>query len=193
MWDALIGFAKLPERLLFSPSVHRRFALLWKRSVESQSEWGMTLTLDRAGKVHGRHARQGTAQDFLADIRSQHGERLAGVYHTHVYESGETGVAFSDFDIASFIICSEIPLSLVQSGEALFALVRSMQTVTIVPYDFLGGNGQFYAKLVDTMETNPRLSYQQALWLTNLRFARVFRIGLYRGQLYEPLRGVFQP
>lgn len=193
MWDALIRSRKLPESLMFPPAVHRRFALLWKQSVESQIEWGVTLSIDSAGNMHCRNAREGTTQNFLADIRSRHGERLAGVYHTHVYASGETGVAFSDFDIASVIICPAIPLSVAQSGEELFALIRSRRTVSVIPYDFLGGNGQFYAKLADMMETNPRLSYQQALWLTNLHFAQSFKIGLYRGRIFGPLRGVFQP
>jgi len=80
-----------------------------------------------------------------------------------------------------------------QSGHELFALGRTPQTVTVVPSDFLGGNGQFYARVVDLQEADATRSYQQALWLADLDFAGAFGCALYRGPLFQPLHGVFRP
>lgn len=191
MFDALLRQGELPDSLVFTPAVHRQFARLWRRSVESQNEWGVTLCLDKAGKMHCRRARAGTAKGFVPDLRVRRGERLLGVYHTHVYASGETGMAFSDLDFAEFVMRSNIPLFIVQSGDALFALVRTPQTVIALPPDFL--SGQFYTKIADIQESDITLSYEESLWLANLHFAEAFGCALYRGRLFQPLKGVFRP
>lgn len=193
MFDALLRQGRLPEQLVFPPGVHGQFGRLWRRSVREEREWGMTLCLDKAGDVHCRHACAGTANAFASDLPVRGGERLLGVYHTHVYGSGETGVAFSDFDIAMLVVSPGIPLSVAQSGGELFALVRTRHTVSVVPQDFFGGNGLFYDKVAEFQESDVALSYQEALWLANLDFGQQFGCALYAGRLFEPLKVVFRP
>jgi hypothetical protein len=67
---------------------------------------------------------------------------LVKVNLTHVYASGETGVSFSDLDFAMFVARLDLPLLMAQSGNDLFAIVRTPQTARVVPPDFLGE--QFY-------------------------------------------------
>lgn len=193
MFEELLHRRKLPDRLVFPPAVHQQFALLWRRSVESHMEWGMTLCMDEAGRLHCRHAHAGTLDGFSPDLRVRRGERLFGTYHTHVYWGGETGIAFSDLDFAEFVARAEIPVSVAQSGDELFALVQTLQTATVAPTGLVGGNGCFYAKVADAQEADTTVSYQRALWLTNLYFGRVSGCALYRGRLFQPLKGVFRP
>lgn len=193
MFDALLRQGKLPERLVFAPAVHRQFARLWRRSVQSQMEWGVTLFVDKADRVHCRRARAGTTGAFVPDLSVQRSERLLGVYHTHVYPSGETGFAFSDGDFAEFIAHPQMLLLLAQSGGDLFALARTARTVAAVPADFLGGSGQFYGRLADCWEASPHLTFQEALIQTNVVFCRTFGIGFYQGVIHQPLQVVFRP
>ncbi|MBI3920701.1 MAG: hypothetical protein HY318_04720 [Armatimonadetes bacterium] len=190
MFEELLHRRKLPDRLVFPPAVHRQFALLWRRSVESQTEWGMTLCVDVAGKVHCRHVCPGSKGGFAPVLRTRSGERLMGVYHTHVYIGGETGIAFSDGDFAEFVRHPEVPLFVLQSGDDLFALVRTTRTASAAPGDFSGGDGQFYGRLVEHLEVNQRFTFQEALLHTNLDFCRNLAIAFYQGIIREPLEVV---
>jgi hypothetical protein len=189
---SLIHGGPLPDRLDVPPHLHRQFDRLWRRSVASQTEWGLTLTVDRAGRLHGRHAHSGATGGFVANLRVGWDERLLGVYHTHVYASGDTGFAFGGNDFAGFVAHPKMLLLLVQSGDDLFALVRTPHTAGAVPADFLGGNGRFYERLADCWEANPHWTYQEALRQTNVDFCQTFGIAFYQGLAGQPLEVVLR-
>jgi hypothetical protein len=119
---SLIFGGPLPEQLDVPLYLHRQLERLWRRSVASQTEWGLTLTVDRAGRTHGRHAHGGTDEDFAPDLTIPRQERLLGAFHTHVYVTGDTGMAFSDNDFVWLLTHPEVTLSLLQSGAVLFAM-----------------------------------------------------------------------
>lgn len=52
------------------------------------------------------------------------GEKLAGVGHTHPYESGKENVSFSGEDISSIVDESQ-PINLLQSGTTQFVIART--------------------------------------------------------------------
>jgi hypothetical protein len=190
---ALIKGGPLPERLDLPRHLEQQFERLWQRSTAFQTEWGLTLTVDRAGRVHGRHAQGGTFQDFVPDLVVPRGERLLGAFHTHVYADGSVGMAFSDYDFVAVIAQLDLHVSLLLSGSTLFALVRTPVTVSVAPPNFVGGNGQFYGQVLAFYEAEATRTYQEALWQTNLYFCREFGLAFYQGELFQPLEAVFRP
>lgn len=192
-WGDLLDTCLLPDQLILPVAVHAQFTDLWERSVRRQTEWGAMLVVDANGALHCRDARPGTDEHFRTRIAARDGERPFGVYHTHVYGSGAVGVAFSEVNIASFLVRPELRLSLVQSGTHLFGMLRTNGTSPVVPLTLLGGNGDFYGKVLALQESETDMTYQEALWLANLHFGAVFRYALYRGEHDQPLKAVLRP
>lgn len=99
-----------------------------------------------------------------------------------------TGIAFSGEDIASAINEAEW-ISLVQSGDDVFALIRTDQTVSqIHPHVVVGQVNSLYNSLL-----HRRLSAPDALWIANLQVCKTYGLAFYAGKIREKLEVIFQP
>ena len=166
---------------------------LWNASIR-HIESGMvlehaaTLVYDTEGKVKLAHPLAGTPDGVVPNYDVAEGEILIGTFHTHPYENGLTGMAFSGEDIASAINEAEW-ISLVQSGDDVFALIRTDQTVSqIHPHVVVGQVNNLYNSLL-----NRRLSSPDALWIANLQICKIYGLAFYAGKAKEKLEVIFQP
>jgi proteasome lid subunit RPN8/RPN11 len=105
---------------------------LWKKSIcyierVQVVEYAATIVLNLEGRLCLRNIVSGDSTSVNPTLAVSAGEIFVGTFHTHPYESGLTGMAFSGADIASAINANEA-ISVVQSGDVLFALVRTEKT-----------------------------------------------------------------
>ena len=126
---------KLPATLDLV-GIRRMMKRLWKASLRDIAsgevlEHAATLVHLSSGKVQLAYPVIGDAGHVepVYDVAAD--ETFIGTFHTHPYESGLTGMAFSGGDIASAINKAEW-ISLVQSGDDVFALIRTDKTTPFV-------------------------------------------------------------
>jgi proteasome lid subunit RPN8/RPN11 len=126
---------------------------LWNASIR-YIESGMvlehaaTLVCDAEGKVKLVHPVAGAPDEVVPNYDVAEGENFVGTFHTHPYENGLTGIAFSGEDIASAINEAEW-ISFVQSGDDVFALIRTDKTVSqIQPHMVVGQVNSLYNSLL---------------------------------------------
>ena len=115
-------------------------------------------------------------------------ETFIGTFHTHPYENGLTGIAFSGGDIASAINEAEW-ISLVQSGDDVFALIRTDKTVPSVDSNVVVSQ---VSNLYETL-LNIRLSHQAALRIANLQICTTYGLAFYAGKISGRLEVKFKP
>jgi len=101
---------------------------LWRRSIQQirrgiVTEFGATLVWE-----HGRllliNIVQGTAGEINLKMQVYKAQRFVGTFHTHPYEEGWLGIAFSGEDFASAINAQE-NLSIVHGGNRIAVLVHT--------------------------------------------------------------------
>jgi hypothetical protein len=102
---------------------------LWKQSIRDIKqgivyECAGTIVLDANGHLRLVNQIEGTSDFVSPDVKVNVYQRFVGTFHTHPYEDETTGIAFSGGDIASAINGKE-QISIVQSGEEVFAIVRT--------------------------------------------------------------------
>jgi hypothetical protein len=129
--------AKAPKTLIFSAPTQRVFDTQWNNSFPGgrSKEQGGTLVYDKTTgavsiqNVGGTGSNSGSfSYDFNLKDPSKYA--ILGTFHTHPYDSTEgshTKVAHSGPDIANMINRGNA-VSVVQSGDTQFMLVRTAQT-----------------------------------------------------------------
>lgn len=123
---------ELPERIDLGEELNTAMNGLWERSISEidkgiVTEWGGTLVLSEEGSLELVNITPGDANGISLIHEVPSGALFVGTFHTHPYESGLTGMAFSGADIANAINKGE-SLILVQSGDLVFAVVRTEKT-----------------------------------------------------------------
>jgi hypothetical protein len=166
---------------------------LWKESIRNITdgetlEHAATLVRLLSEKVKLSYPVVGTA-DHVEPIYDVHqGETFIGTFHTHPYERGLTGMAFSGEDIAS-AINEEEWISLAQSGDEVFALIRTDKTVPFVDSHAVASQlSHLYNAFLNT-----DLSPQSALRIANLQICSTYGLAFYAGQIGKPLEVKFKP
>jgi len=183
---------KLPATLELT-GMRRSMRRLWNASIQHIEsgvvlEHAATLVCDAEGKVELVHPVSGTPDEVVPNYDSDAGEIFIGTFHTHPYENGLTGMAFSGEDIASAINEAEW-ISLVQSGNDIFALIRTDKTVSqIDSYVVVERVNRLYNSLL-----RRQLSAPDALWIANLHICRTCGLAFYAGKMSEKLEVIFQP
>lgn len=132
--------ADAPKTIKFSGALQKGFDEQWNGSFPggSAQEQGGTLVYDnKTGlismiNVGGLGSTSGsfTPDYTIADPKST---QLLGVFHTHPYDSGDTGISFSGAD-AAVLINEKHNIIMAQSGDRQFLLMRTDKTPAHVDY-----------------------------------------------------------
>jgi hypothetical protein len=189
--DLLEG-VKPPDRIDLS-DCHTIMNDLWEKSVRDIArgevkEHGGTLILDKNGKLTIINLVEGSSREIDLNLRVGEGETFVGVFHTHPHASGLTGMAFSGPDMV-LAIYHRCPVTLVQSGDHVFALVRTEKTVSSVERSELIGELEalYRAGIRDKM------SRQEALLVANLNLCAKYGLAFYWSRAFDVLKGVYRP
>jgi hypothetical protein len=115
-------------------------------------------------------------------------ETFVGTFHTHPYASGLTGMAFSGADFADAINRGNI-LTLVQSGDVIFALVRTEKTPSQVDWNELRRelDKLFIGYLAEEMFPD------EAAFEANLDMCARYGLAFYWGEVFGELQEVYRP
>ncbi len=184
--------AKLPTTLDLT-GIRRIMKQLWNASIRNIAtgvvlEYAATIVRDAEERVRLAYPVVGTAGNVEPNYDVAQDETFIGTFHTHPYENGLTGIAFSGGDIASAINETEW-ISLVQSGDDVFALIRTDKTVLSVDSNMVVNQvNNLYEDLL-----NIRLSHQSALRIANLQICATYGLAFYAGKISIILEVKFKP
>lgn len=166
---------------------------LWKKSIRHIArgevrEYGGTLVLDKKGELKIINVTEGSVDRVILKHEVGEGETYVGTFHTHPYETGQAGIAFSGADLADAINNSNI-ITLVQSGEWVFAAIRTEKTPSQV--DWL----ELDRELDEAYEgyLNEGMFPQEAAFLANLDTCANYRLAFYYGEIFQELEEVYRP
>lgn len=196
--DPLIEFLRgrlswrdLPEEIALPDSLWQQMDELWQRSTANLaegrvSEWGGVLVLDEHGDLKLVNVVEGTGE--WVQLRIGLDETFVGSFHTHPYADGTTGIAFSGADIADAINHGEL-ISIVQSGQDVYAIVRTEETPFRVDRESLKiGLGTLHWRYL-----GQGMSDQQAVYYANLDVCGDCSLAMYAGRPFEPLWEAYRP
>jgi len=185
--------AELPERIDLG-ELNAAMNELWERSIRDIDrgrvvECGGTLVLSQEGTLELINPVAGDADGISLSHSAPSDMFFVGTFHTHPYEDGRTGMAFSGADMAMAINHGSI-LTLVQSGEWVFGLVRTEKTPERV--DWFQLNDEM-AQLYESYLEHPGLSSAEALFLANLEMCARYGLAFYYGEVFGALEEVYRP
>lgn len=185
--------AELPEHIDLG-ELNAAMNELWERSIRDidqgrVTEWGGILALDAEGNLTLTNQVAGTAYSIAFDLSHISDEVIfVGTFHTHPYESGLTGMAFSGADIANAINRRE-SLSLVQSGDLVFAVVRTEKTPDQVDWSAIDEElDALYRGYV-----KEGLFLDEAAFQANLDLCARYGLAFYWGEIFGELWEVYRP
>lgn len=136
--------ADAPATINFPSTVQGQFDQQWSNSFPGGSalEQGGTLVFDRkTGQIEMVNVGglASTPGSFTPDYSIPADKQLVGVFHTHPYDSGATGVSFSGADVA-VMINEDHNIIMAQSGDRQFVMMRTGETPANVNYTQLNND-----------------------------------------------------
>jgi hypothetical protein len=184
--------AELPEQLELGEQVTQQMDALWQKSVRDidkgvVNEYGAILVKGQDGELKLVNLVEGEEDRVRPDREVAEDEKLLGTFHTHPYREGYTRVAFSGQDIA-YAINTHDSITVVQSGEDVFALIPTDKTPDVVDPDVLKKG--FRESLGQHAEGG--MTFPEAMYAANLDICEKYGIALYRGRR-GILREVYRP
>jgi len=163
---------------------------LWQRSVARLSqgivvEWGGLLEL-RRGHLRLVRPVSGTAEGLRLVMPV--GSRFVGSFHTHPDPAGHTGIGFSGADFTDMANQGE-RISLVQSGQHIFMLLRAEETPTNLDV------AEWRSRMNTLFERAYRKqrSILAASLIANQAVCQDLVLALYYGHVFERLVEVYRP
>ncbi len=165
---------------------------LWRRSVRHikrgvVTEYGATIVWQR-GRLRLVNIVEGTSDDVTLVLTLRSGQRYVGFFHTHPYEEGDTGIAFSGADFA-VAFDTDAAIAVVQSGDYLFALVRTEQTPSTVDLAAVEEEGD---ELIEQF-INDDLPFDEAVLRASLELCARYGWALYAGTSDGVLEVLLRP
>jgi len=180
----------LPDQVLFDKYSSTWFDCLWRLSlipsgspIQPVREHGAALVEETDGSLQITTARPGSCEAFPFDEGEMQFRGFMGYFHTHPYESGTTGVAFSPGDFSA-MINSQMRICIAQSGDLLFMLVRTPATPKCIDPDKI--LTEFDKWLADYQRKGKK--WQAAVLLANLHICREYGLAFYIGRMHQPLQ-----
>lgn len=198
---------RLPEEIHLPDEVSAKLEELWQRSVKKEwwpfsppvREYAATLVETGSADVAFRHVVRG-GEGSVRPQPPASDEHLIGYVHTHPYADGLRDMTFSGQDFEAFLLDPKTRVFVVQSGEAVFTLVKTNATPVIaaaevgtiqarVDMDF-----RLFAASISGLEPGAgpaSMDTQKAALLANMSACEEYHIALYAGQVGRPLQRVF--
>ena len=185
--------SELPERIDLA-EVTTEVNGLWEKSVLNIKGGGVrehatTLVLDSNGSLRMDNVVEGGPNSVIPDRDVGADKTLVGTFHTHPYPDGTTGMAFSGTDIA-YAVNNGDTMTLVQSGQDVFGLVRTEKTPASVRRASL--EAEFDA-LFDEYVIEDGMSDQEAALVTDLDLCKRYGLAFYLGKSDGKLEVVYKP
>jgi len=201
----IIHSEQAPEELHLPREISQKIDKMWEKSIQKRAigesrvrEYGAVL-VNKNGEIKIEHEVKG--HDGYVELELPNDlDSLFGFVHTHPYEGGLTEMSFSGADIASFLTFEHVPITLVQSGDTVFALVKSDATPNISNNDHsiikseINSAYELYLSKFAKHRSNSELffsDYQNAALAANLDACDKYNLVLYVGKSRNALRRVF--
>jgi hypothetical protein len=178
---------KLPQYLNMPARITKDMEDQWKRVVEDpeHKEQGACIVLDSQGTLGlSDEVRGGSSHAVKPKCRAwEHIDHL-GFFHTHWYLNESEQVGFSHLDFAGVVEDGEC-LSMVRSGQQVFALVRTEKSPQPSPV-----GAQQEKEFLDVFIYYIRQGWSQdeACLQANHDLCRRLRLGFYAGRFRELLK-----
>lgn len=193
LYKGKLKSSELPEKVDLA-EVTAKMNSLWEKSVLNINVGGVrehaaTLMLDSNGNLKMDNIVEGGPSSVFPDRDVGVDKTLVGTFHTHPYPDRTTGMAFSGADIAYAINKGDM-ITLVQSGQDVFGLVRTEKTTAVVSQADL--EAEFDA-LFDEYVIDDAMSDQEAALVTNLDLCKRYGLAFYLGKSDEKLEVVYKP
>jgi len=185
-----ISLDTLPDILTFDDDLWQAMNDLWQRSVARISEgivveWGGLLELQHGRLMLVRPVR-GTAEGLRLVLPTE--SRFVGSFHTHPHPQGHTGIGFSGADFADMANQGE-RISLVQSGQHVFMLLRTEETPSNLDVD------EWRSRMNTLFERayRERRSVLAASLIANRAMCQDLALAFYYGHIFGRLVEVYRP
>lgn len=176
----------LPESLELCGQIVQQIDELWKRMVgdPDHKEQGACILFDSECNLRlDQVADEQSPVHVMPKCRAWDCDDHLGFFHTHWYLDGEEQVGFSHSDFAGFLQDGE-SLSLVRSGNQVFALMRTNATPTafILPENELLQYRSVFLHYYGIESSQP-----EAQLKANRELCKELGMAFYRALLGEPL------
>jgi hypothetical protein len=185
LWSLNSG-DELPSQVTLDEYLAAWFDSLWRLSVILPIREHGAALVEANGQLRVAAARPGTEDSFELAAEEMAAVNFVGYYHTHPYASGTTGVAFSTCDLVAAINCA-LPLTLVQSGDDLFMMVRTAETPERLDVDEVSELETEFDDQV-TLYGQRGVSWVVAIRATNRDLCLKYGLAFYAGRLRQGLR-----
>ncbi|MDR2881502.1 MAG: type VI secretion system tip protein VgrG [Azoarcus sp.] len=164
-------------------NMQSNFSALWNNSFPGgvSQEQGGTIVSDASGSLSIVNMQSGTSGSFSPDFNVGPDQTIQGIFHTHPYdasEGGHTGVSFSGGDAANLINDHQRSISVVQSGEEQFMLMRTAATPASVDSTKL--SSAHSARMAELVNTDG-LSFSDASRAATRETAKAYGLAYYEG------------
>jgi len=194
--------AQLPATLELG-SLRQDLDRLWDLTVEGDCEWGACIVLSGDQLRRGHPPVRGDKFYVIPECRVDQHDFYVGFVHTHRLdaESGGPLLGFSIMDFRCTLYDGD-NLSLVRSGEELYALVRTtdctMPPGTHLPLHERWEWQQRYEEAIalarsERAEKSESDALQRRLWMVNRALCEHLGFAFYRGRQASPLNLIYRP
>ena len=177
-----------PTYVVVDTDLLQQFQGMWNQSgggTTQAREVGTALELYGNGEFTVSNIRSGWLDGFTLLSEEIQRPRFVGYFHTHPYEEGYQGIAFSGDDFAEFIAQERMKILFVQSGQDVFLLVRTKSVSSNVEtflQDFENMIQQEYNEIIAEDQDKGR-AMALAVLSTNEEYASRLGIAFFAGAI----------
>ena len=168
-----------PETINLS-GMQSDFDSLWNNSfpgLGGATEHGGTIVSDASGNLSIVNTGAGTSTTFSPDLNVGPGQTAQGVFHTHPYNQGDSGISLSGGDAAA-LINDGMSIEVVQSGSEQFMYMRTAESPAYVNADEL--NNTHNARIAQLQLEN-NMSFSDASKIAARETAQAYGLAYYEG------------
>jgi len=184
--EAVLLSTNKPMDTLDFSSMQVHFDNLWNQSFPGPegvaTEHGGTIASGPSGDINIVNMQAGNAGSFPPDLNVGEGQKVQGIFHTHPYDSGDTGIALSGGD-AAYLINSGQNFIIAQSGAEQFMYMRTDATPEQV--DFTALNDAHNERIWELCDNG--MSFSEASKQAAKETAQAYGLAYYEGS-----NGIFQ-